>query len=57
VDINTLYEWPEFEVPPLITFLCKNNWKTNIEYIEAGFFGLFGPEEKKSEPPISSSYV
>jgi len=34
VDINTLYKWAEFEVSPLITFPCKNNWKTNIEYIE-----------------------
>jgi len=41
------------EVSPLITFPCKNNWKTNIEYIEgySGFvIGPARPEEKKIEP-------
>jgi len=44
VDINTLYEWPELEVSPLITFLCKNNWKTYIKYIDgsSGFSGYSG---------------
>jgi len=54
VDINTLYEWPEFEVCPLIIFPSKNNWKTNIEFIEgcSRAFGTFssarpGPKRKK----------
>jgi len=53
VDVNTLYEWIEFEVSELVTFPCKNNWKTNIEYIEgsSGFFiSPTRPEEKKREP-------
>jgi len=43
LDITTLYEWTEFKVSPLITFPCKNIWKTNIEYIEGslGFSGFF----------------
>jgi len=41
----TLYEWPEFEVSPFITFPCKNNLKTNMKYtyIEGSSGFLIGP--------------